>query len=383
VFNFVPYIVKSLWRHRTRSLLTISGAAVALLVFCFVGAVQRGLHALTESSEAGRTLVVFQENRFCPQSSRLPQDYSRTISKQSGVADVVPIKVFTNNCRASLDAIVFQGLQHEQLKKWRKFELKSGSWDKFVGQGDGALVGQAVAARRKISVGEKFSIGDITVLVTGIFQAENAADDGLIYTHLDFLQRARSQNGQSDIGTVTQLEVHLTDAADPDGVAAAIDAHFRAGPVATTTRTKGMFQADTLADLAELIGFIHWLGYACVGLVLSLVATTTVMAVQDRIKEHAVLQTLGFRPLRIFRLVMIESTLLSTLGGGLGVIVGLLFLGWSGMSVAAEGVTIAFRPSWDIAIEGLAASLAVGLLAGLAPGWTAARTEIVPALRHA
>ena len=383
MFSFIPYILKSLWRHRTRSLLTISGAAVALLVFCFVGSVQRGLYALTENSEAGRTLVVFQENRFCPQSSRLPQDYSRAIAKQAGVADVVPIKVFTNNCRASLDAIVFQGLQHEQLKKWRKFTLPSGSWDKFVGQGDGALVGLAVAARRKLSVGQKFSIGDITVLVTGIFQAENAADDGLIYTHLDFLQRARALSGQSDIGTVTQLEVHLADAADPDAVAAAIDAQFHSGPVATTTRTKGMFQADTLADLAELIGFIHWLGYACVGLVLSLVATTTVMSVQDRIKEHAVLQTLGFRPLRIFRLVMIESTLLSTTGGGLGVMSGLLFLAWSGMSVAAEGVTIAFRPSLDIALQGLVASLAVGLLAGLAPAWQAATTEIVPALRHA
>ena len=383
MFAFIPYILKSLWRHRTRSLLTISGAAVALLVFCFVGSVQRGLYALTENSEAGRTLVVFQENRFCPQSSRLPQDYSRSIAKQPGVSDVVPIKVFTNNCRASLDAIVFQGFQHAQLKKFRKFQLDSGTWDKFVGQGDGALVGQAVAARRKLSVGEKFSIGDITVLVCGIFHADNAAEDGLIYTHLDFLQRARSLTGQSDIGSVTQMEVHLADSADPDAVAAAIDAEFHAGPVATSTRTKGMFQADTLADLAELIGFIHWLGYACVGLVLSLVATTTVMSVQDRIKEHAVLQTLGFRPLRVFRLVMIESTLLATLGGALGVIIAVSILAWTGMSVAAEGVAIAFRPSWDVALQGIIASVAVGLLAGLAPGWHAARTEIVPALRHA
>jgi len=380
VFTFLPYILKSLWRHRTRSLLTISGAAVALLVFCFVGSVQRGLLALTENQEAGRTLVVFQENRFCPQSSRLPQDYSRTISKQAGVMDVVPIKVFTNNCRASLDAIVFQGIEPEQLQKWRKPSIQSGSWNNFVRQGDGALVGQAVATRRKLAPGDKFTIGDITVLVAGVFTSENAADENLIYTHLDFLQRAR---GQADVGTVTQLEVHLTDEADPDALGASIDAAFHAGPVATTTRTKGMFQADTLSDLAELIGFIHWLGYACVGLVLSLVATTTVMSVQDRIKEHAVLQTLGFRPFRVFRLVLTESTVLSVLGGGLGIAAGLLFLAWSGMSVEAEGVTIAFQPSWDIAIQGLIASLAVGLLAGLAPGWHAARAEIVPALRHA
>ena len=380
MFNFVPYIVKSLWRHRTRSLLTISGAAVALLVFCFVGSVQRGLCALTENSEAGRTLVVFQENRFCPQSSRLPQDYTRTISKQSGVTDVVPIKVFTNNCRASLDAIVFQGMPHEQLKKYRDIRLENGSWDAFSRQGDGALVGQAVAARRKLKPGDKFTIGDITVLVSGVFKSANVAEEALIYTHLDFLQRAR---GQQDIGTVTQMEVHLSDSADPDALAAEIDSKFHAGPVATSTRTKGMFQADTLADLAELIGFIHWLGYACVGLVLSLVATTTVMSVQDRIKEHAVLQTLGFRPRRVFQLVVTESTILSSIGGGTGVVVGLLFLAWSNMSVSAEGVTIAFRPSADVALQGLIASVVVGLLAGLAPAWQAASTEIVRALRHA
>lgn len=380
MLTFLPYTLKSLWRHRTRSLLTISGAAVALLVFCFVGSVQRGLFALTENQEAGRSLIVFQENRFCPQSSKLPQDYAQTIAKQPGVVDVMPIMVFTNNCRASLDAIVFQGMATDLLKKWRKLELQSGNWETFARQDDAALVGSAVAGRRKLKAGDKFTIGDITVVVAGVFSADNAADEGLIYTHLDFLQRAR---GLSDVGMVTQIEVHLNDGANADAVAQAIDVEFHSGPVATTTRTKGMFQADTLSDLAELIGFIHYLGYACVGLVLSLVATTTVMSVQDRIKEHAVLQTLGFRPRRIFGLVVTESVLLSLLGGGLGIVAGMIFLAWSGMSVAAEGVTIAFRPSWQIALQGAVASLGVGLIAGLAPGWQAAQAKIVAALRHA
>lgn len=380
MFKFLPYILKSLWRHRTRSLLTISGAGVALLVFCFVGAVQNGLFALTDSQEAGRTLVVFQENRFCPQSSRLPEDYAQTIKKMPGVSAAVPIKVFTNNCRASLDSIVFQGLVPDQLKQFRKLNIVRGDWNNFARQGDGGLVGSAVAARRKLKIGEKFSIGEVTVLVAGVFHSTEPSEDSLIYTHLDFLQRSR---GPNEVGVVTQIEVHLAESADPDQISAAIDAKFHRGPVATTTRTKGMFQADTLSDLAELIGFIHWLGYACVGLVLSLVATTTVMSVQDRIKEHAVLQTLGFRPLRVLRLVVTESVTLSSLGGGLGVVSGLLFLAWAKMSVAAEGVTIAFRPSWDLAWQGILASLIVGLLAGIVPGWRAARAEIVPALRHA
>ncbi|TWT29753.1 FtsX-like permease family protein [Posidoniimonas corsicana] len=378
--KFLPYVLKSLWRHRARSVLTVSGTAIALLVFCFIGSVQQGLSALTSDAAADRTLIVFQENRFCPQSSRLPQDYERTISQLPGVRDVVPIKVFTNNCRASLDAIVFQGMPAAQLKSARDLELTSGDWAAFDQQDDAALVGQDVAARRGLAAGDKFTIGDVSVVVRGVFRSPTAAENSLIYTHLDFLQRAR---GASDVGTVTQLEVHLTDSADPDAVSKQIDQEFRAGPVGTTTRTKGMFQADTLGDLAELIGFVHWLGYACVGLVLSLVATTTVMSVQDRIKEHAVLQTLGLRPLRVFRLVIVESFVLSTLGGLLGVAGSTAILALTGMSVAAEGVTIAFEPSLALAMQGVAVAVVVGILAGLAPGWQASRTEIVSALRHA
>ena len=380
MFKFIPYVLKSLWRHRARTLLTVSGTAVALLVFCFIGAVQQGLLALTADEDAGRTLIVFHENRFCPLSSRLPQDYDATIAKLPSVQDVVPIKVFTNNCRASLDAIVFQGMPPAQLKAWRDVNLTSGNWSSYERQDDAALVGTNVANRRGLSVGDKFTIGDISVVVQGIFQSTVAAENDLIFTHLDFLQRAR---GANDVGTVTQLEVHLGDTGDPDAVAKQIDQAFRTGPVATTTRTKGMFQADTLADLAELIGFVHWLGYACVGLVLSLVATTTVMSVQDRIKEHAVLQTLGLRPLRVFRLVLVESLLLSTVGGVLGVAGSALILSLTGMSVSAEGVTIAFEPTLVLALQGVLVAVVVGMLAGIAPGWHASRTEIVPALRHA
>src|SRR5690348_6860027 len=102
------------------------------------------MFALTENQEAGQTLIVFQENRFCPQSSKLPQDYAATIAKLPAVAEVTPIMVFTNNCRASLDAIVFQGMQPEQLQQWRPIEIRSGNWEAFARQDDAALVGQAV-----------------------------------------------------------------------------------------------------------------------------------------------------------------------------------------------------------------------------------------------
>lgn len=380
MFRFAPYVLRGLWRHRARTVLTVSGSAVALFVFCFVGAVQEGLQRLTGDRQAERTLIVFQENRFCPATSRLPEDYASVIAKLPGVEDVVPIKVFTNNCRASLDVVVFNGLPPNKLKAARDLQLLSGSWADFGARTDAAVAGQAVAARRRLKPGDRFTIGEVTVSIVGIFKSAVAAEDNFLYTHLDFLQRSR---GRNTAGTVTQLEVRLTAQADADTTASAIDDRFRSGPVATTTRSKGVFQADTLSDLAELIGLAHWLGYACVALVLSLVGTTVVMAVQDRIKEHAVLQTIGLRPLRVFRLVVAESLLQALAGGVLGVGSAMLLLAWAEFSVGAEGVTIAFRPSLGLALTGAAVSVIVGVLAGIAPGWHAARTEIVTALRDA
>ena len=376
----LTYVLKTLWRHHTRTLLTVTGAAVAMFVFCFVGSVQEGLQRLTTGSDADRSLIVFQENRFCPTSSRLPEDYARKIREVRGVRSVMPIQVWTNNCRASLDIVVFNGAAPDQIQTMRPIKLVEGSWTAFSSRRDAAIVGRNVAQRRGLNIGDQFSIGDLSVNVAGVFRSTVPSEENLIYTSLEFLQYTR---GLDAAGLVTQHEVLLTDDADPDLVASAIDEVLRAGPVATTTRRKGVFQASTLSDLVDLIGFAHWLGYACVGLVLSLVATTTVMSVQDRIKEYAVLQTIGVRPMRAMGLVLAESTILCVVGGiaGTGIALGILAVG--GFAIGAEGATIAFRPSWWLAGSGTVVSLVVGVLAGLAPAFQAATVPIVDALREA
>src|SRR5262245_13889347 len=378
MWKFMPYIVKSLWRNRTRTALTVSGAAVAMFVFTFVGAVQEGLASLTDNAQADRTLIVFQANRFCPFTSRMPEDYAGAIAKFPGVRDVVPIQVFMNNCRVSLDVIVFNGMPADKLRQTRDFRLVAGDWSQFEKQRDAALVGQALAQRRNLKVGQRFSVGEATVTVAGIYQAANGAEESFLYTHLEFLQRTR---GLNSVGLVTQFEVILNEGANAGALCRAIDDRFRGGPVQTDTRPKGVFQERAVGDLVELIGFARYLGLACVGLVLALVATTTLMAVQDRVREHAVLQTLGFSGPLIFRLVLAESVMVGVAGGVLGVAAAMIALWWGGLAVGTEGVTVAFTPTRWLALSGLAVSLLVGAAAGLVPAVQAARAEIVASLR--
>ena len=239
------------------------------------------------------------------------------------------------------------------------------------------MVGQRVATRRGKKVGETFSIGQHTVKIAGIYESKNSAEENYIYTHLDFLQRG----GANTVGTVTQFEVLLNENADPLKASREIDQVLKSESVNTDTRAKGAFQLKSLGDLTELIQLSHYLGIACVGLVLILVATTTLMAVQDRVLEHAILQTIGFAPGRIFGIVLTESILVSLLGGAIGVLAAMIALMSSGLAVGAEAVTIAFTPTWSLAINGLVVAAVTGTLAGLAPAWQASRTEIVPALR--
>ncbi|QDT49144.1 outer membrane-specific lipoprotein transporter subunit LolC [Symmachiella dynata] len=378
MFKFAPYLFKTLWRHRVRTLLTVSGSAVALFVFCFVLSVQQGLERLTHQDNS--VLVVFQANKFCPATSHLPQDYDRIIEEMPGVRDVLPIQVFTNNCRASLDVVVFYGTEVEKIRRLRNFELVTGSWADFEGHQDAAIVGRALATRRGISVGEKFSIGDVTVAVAGIYTSDNRAEEDYVYCHLDFLQRT---HGLDLVGTVTQQEVWLDNSADPDQTAVAIDAQLKSGQIETDTRTKGAFQASSIADLVHLIDLSHYLGWACLLLMAVLLGTTTIMTVEDRIGEHAVLQTLGFTTFRVFRLVMSEAVLLSVLGGCLGTALATVFLFESGLSLGAEAVSIAIVPTWNMALYAAVTSFVIGIIAGIAPATHAARADIVTSLRMA
>jgi putative ABC transport system permease protein len=380
MWKFAPYVLKNLWGHRARTAMTVTGSAVALFVFCFVGAVQEGLAQLTHRADAERTLIVFQANRFCPSTSRLLEDYAQTIRRKiAGVKDAVPIQLFMNNCRASLDLVVFNGVPADRLRTIRNIKLISGDWTEFERRTDAVVVGQTLARRRNLEVGKKFSVGEVTVSVVGVYTAPTAAEENFLYAHLEFLQRTRGLNA---VGTATQIEVRLNDGADPDTVARAIDDYFRGGPIQTDTRPKGVFEANAVGDLAELIGFARYLGYACVILVLALVATTTVMAVQDRVREHALLQTLGFSGPRIFGLVVTEALLVSFVGGLLGIGAALATLAWSGLVVGTQGVAIAFAPSVSLTLTGLGVALVVGVLAGLVPAWQAARADILSSLRE-
>ena len=89
--NLLRLSFKQLRRHWIRTLLTVSGTACGMFLFLTVETFQAGLKNATEIKAGDDTLIVYRDKRFCPFTSRLPEDYGRKIAKIEGVKSVTPV----------------------------------------------------------------------------------------------------------------------------------------------------------------------------------------------------------------------------------------------------------------------------------------------------
>ncbi|NDV62916.1 FtsX-like permease family protein [Puniceicoccales bacterium CK1056] len=377
-FNLFNLAAKQAWRHKTRSILTILGVAVGMFLFSSVETMQAALSKATSVTANDTTLVVYRENRFCPATSRLPEHYLSEIRKIDGVAEAIPIQVAVNNCGASLDVIAFRGVPRENLQSYNPdLELLEGSYDDWMKRSDGALVGQTFAIKRNLNTGDTFEAVGVRVVVSGIIRSPNAQDNNVAYVHLPFLQQA----SRVGLGTVTQFNVRVTDPSQLDPVAEKIDALFKYDSAPTITRPEKAFFAQTAKDMVEMIGFTRWLGFGAVLGVLGLVANALLLASRSRIKEGAILQTIGFQQQSIGLLVVFEGILLGLAGGILGSFGAAGFFSWQRFTFGSEGLTLALNPSSSVTLAGIVIALVLALLSSVWPAFEAARRPIVESLR--
>lgn len=154
--------------------------------------------------------------------------------------------------------------------------------------------------------------------------------------------------------------------------------------VADIRNDRGPVQAvipqDQVRELFEIVGsidtffeLIAWLivFVAGIGILVSLYNT-----IQGRRREIAILRALGARPHHIFAVIVLESLLITVLGGILG-----LIIGHAGVTIAAPvllqrfGVMVSsgFGP---LDLQVLGVLVVLGVLTGLLPAWRGLRTPV-------
>ena len=120
-------------------------------------------------------------------------------------------------------------------------------------------------------------------------------------------------------------------------------------------------------------------GIAVISLVVGSIGIANIMlvSVAERTREIGIMKAVGAPNASVLQLFLVEAALLGLAGSVLGAVVGLAG-GYLGTMLL--DLPVRLRPEW-FAVAVLV-GLLVGVLAGLYPAWTAARTDPIEALRH-
>jgi putative ABC transport system permease protein len=158
------------------------------------------------------------------------------------------------------------------------------------------------------------------------------------------------------------------------------------GVQAVTAATAAASQAS---QLNRQLGFLTYFfaGFACVSLLVGgfVIWNTFSILVNQRVRELALLRTVGARRSQIFRAVLGEAGLLGAVSAGSGVVVGVVLarglaalLGAFGLALPAAGLVI--PPAGASAAFG--AGLVITIAAAVPPAWRATGVAPVQALRE-
>jgi putative ABC transport system permease protein len=173
--------------------------------------------------------------------------------------------------------------------------------------------------------------------------------------------------------------VRIEPGADPVQVAKAIDAVFANSAWETRAQSESAFMASFLEQMGNIEFLMVAIGSVVFFTLLLVTGNTMAISVRERTGELAVLKTVGFTDGAVLVLVLVESLLIATLGGALGIALAGAF---TAAGDPTHGMLPGFYlPGWGMAAGG-ALALSVGLLAGLLPALSAMRLQVVDALRR-
>lgn len=223
-------------------------------------------------------------------------------------------------------------------------------------------------------IGRSLQLGNNEWVVVGVFTTGGTATDSEIWADLGVIQNLY-QRGSS----VQSVRAAL---AGPDSLAE-IQAFIEDDPrLRLEAVTEREFFARQAGGLAAVIRFVGWpLSIAMAVGALAGAWNAMYASVDSRVRELATLRAIGFGGGSAFLGAMVESLLLSFVGGLVGAVgAWLVFDGWTASTLNAGSftqVTFNFAVTGESVVNGVILALIVGFLGGLAPAWRAARTPLL------
>ena len=230
-------------------------------------------------------------------------------------------------------------------------------------------------------IGESFVIGGLPFTVVGLFGEDSAGGiSTLLLGSAKIFIPYTTALKMNNTNVVTSFTVYLTDGVTSEdakeAVENAMDAMFSFEEDTFTVTTMSSIE-DTMQEILSMMSTML-AGIASIALVVGGIGIMNMMltTVTERTTEIGLKKALGAMPWQIQVQFLIESFLLSMIGGVAGVITGL------GLSYALTNVLgTTFVLNVNAILLGVGFSAAVGILFGWAPARKASKLNPIDALR--
>tara|TARA_R110002072_G_scaffold228234_10_gene385312 strand:- start:241 stop:1407 length:1167 start_codon:yes stop_codon:yes gene_type:complete len=380
-------LLRNLFGHPLRAILTVGSVTIAVFLLCILIAVSRGLDATVAQASSTRLWVQSSVSLFVS----LPNKYASKIEATPGVEDVVRFQWFGGVFQ---DPSNFFAQFAVDPAKWKvsypEIELIEGSMEDWQKSRTNCVIGEDLAARFGWKVGDRVPlIGTIFPRLDGsnwefdvaaIYRSNSLSIDQMtMFFDFQYLRESQEQGAVGGPDGVGVFLTRLAPGSAADDIIAAIETEYENGPQAVRVTTEAEFQRQFITMLGSVPTLLASIGGGVLFAIFFAVLNTMLMAARERTRDIGILKALGFGNGKIGGMLIIESLLICSTGGAVGV-----FLAksaerplWSVISSQIPG----FEISSTVLTLGLSLAVGLGILAGIAPALRARNLQPVAALR--
>ncbi len=383
---------KNLHRKRVRSLLTLIGIALSAWVLVSLLGFNHGYETSLNKDIDNMGFQLMIMAKGCPYEAAtmmlkggtglkyMKESIMDDVAKEPEVEKTTPIlmaAVFDPNKGESGGIAGYFGIEPKSFSEMKPFlKFRQGGW--FTDENAyAAVMGYEAAELEQREVGDKILMPEknIEFKVVGILERTGTQDDGTIFVPLKTAQKIFARTDE-----ITTIGIKVKKGVDSTRLE---EKMYQLPDVQIVSLAQ---VKDTIMKLISTAK-VMVLSIAIIAILIAMVGVinTILTSVWERFQEIGILKTIGAMPGDIFKLVWMETLILCTTGGVLGVILALIL---SRVTDLVIRHVLPYAPSGGLVLIDLklilitmASILCIGLLSGLYPAWKAGKIMPLEAIR--
>jgi putative ABC transport system permease protein len=387
---------RNIKERKARSALTVLGIAVGIAAIISLMGIGYGMEQVItgELTKMADTIMVMPgkmlPGRGYMEMGSFTEKDVKDVRRISGIKDISAMtmgiaEVEYRREKIPVEIIGGDPRDMESIYK-QSVELKKGRW---LRENDykGCVIGHSVANDyfdEDIHVNDKIRVNGNKYIVVGIFEKGSTTTSSDVDPHVFFTMRASKDVLKTD--DIKFIMIRIYDVDEAEEIAEKIEEEIN-----DNHGLDDFTEAMTMGSIIEQIGMIFKIlqgvlvGIASISLIVASIGimNTMLMSVMERTHEIGVMKAIGAKNRDVLSLFLLESSMVSVVGGVLGGALGVI-----GANVISFGIGTAFGVEFpaivkvEVLLGGIAVAMLVGVLSGLYPARKASKMSPVEAVRY-